>query len=127
MNKVDFMTKFNLVLNSLSISSIQKKALNSMFSSLVDIIFNNKENNQTKIDSITANLNALTNLIEDNNTEIAKIGNIEKLTEKATIKDVILAVNKIIYQLSEINIIKISDDNIKTKPPECNEQQYNIA
>ena len=27
MNKVDFMTKFNLVLNSLSISSIQKKAL----------------------------------------------------------------------------------------------------
>ena len=43
MNKVDFMTKFNLVLNSLSISSIQKKALNSMFSSLVDIIFNNKE------------------------------------------------------------------------------------
>lgn len=121
MNKVDFMTKFNLVLNSLSISSIQKKALNSMFSSLVDIIFNNKENNQAKIDSITANLNALTNLIEDNNTEIAKVGNIKKLTEKATIKDVIVTVNKIIYQLSEINIIKTSDNNIKTKPPERNE------
>ena len=105
MNKVDFMTKFNLVLNSLSISSIQKKALNSMFSSLVDIIFNNKENNQAKIDTITANLNALTNLIEDNNTEIAKVGNIEKLTEKATIKDVIVTVNKIIYQLSEIDRI----------------------
>lgn len=121
MNKVDFMTKFNLVLNSLSISSIQKKALNSMFSNLVDIIFNNKENNQAKIDSITANLNALTNLIEDNNAEIAKVGNIEKLTEKATIKDVIVTVNKIIYQLSEINIIKTSDNNIKTKPPEHNE------
>ena len=121
MNKVDFMTKFNLVLNSLSISSIQKKALNSMFSSLVDIIFNNKENNQAKIDSITANLNALTNLVKDNNTEISKVGNIEKLTEKATIKDVIVIVNKIIYQLSEINIIKTSDDNIKTKPPEHNE------
>lgn len=121
MNKVDFMTKFNLVLNSLSISSIQKKALNSMFSSLVDIIFNNKENNQAKIDSIIANLNALTNLIEDNNTEIAKVGNIEKLTEKATIKDVIVTVNKIIYQLSEINRIKISDNNIKPKPPEPNE------
>ena len=121
MNKVDFMTKFNLVLNSLSISSIQKKALNSMFSSLVDIIFNNKENNQAKIDTITANLNALTNLIEDNNTEIAKVGNIEKLTEKATIKDVIVTVNKIIYQLSEINIIKTLDNNIKTKPPERNE------
>ena len=121
MNKVDFMTKFNLVLNSLSISSIQKKALNSMFSSLVDIIFNNKENNQAKIDTITANLNALTNLIEDNNTEIAKVGNIEKLTEKATIKDVIVTVNKIIYKLSEINKINISDNNIKTKPPEPNE------
>ena len=121
MNKVDFMTKFNLVLNSLSISSIQKKALNSMFFSLVDIIFNNKENNQAKIDTITANLNALTNLIEDNNTEIAKVGNIEKLTEKATIKDVIVTVNKIIYQLSEIDRIKISDDNMKTKPPEHNE------
>ena len=121
MNKVDFMTKFNLVLNSLSISSIQKKALNSMFSSLVDIIFNNKENNQAKIDTITANLNALTNLIEDNNIEIAKVGNIEKLTEKATIKDVIVTVNKIIYQLSEIDRIKISDDTIKTKPPEPNE------
>ena len=121
MNKVDFMTKFNLVLNSLSISSIQKKALNSMFSSLVDIIFNNKENNQAKIDSITTNLNALTNLIEDNNTEIAKVGNIEKLTEKATIKDVIVTVNKIIYQLSEIDRIKISDNNIKPKPPERNE------
>ena len=117
----DFMTKFNLVLNSLNISSIQKKALNSMFYSLVDIIFNNKENNQAKIDSITANLNALTNLIEDNNIEIAKVGNIEKLTEKATIKDVIVTVNKIIYQLSEINRIKISDDNIKPKPPEHNE------
>ena len=112
MNKVDFMTKFNLVLNSLSISSIQKKALNSMFSSLVDIIFNNKENNQTKIDTISANLNALTNLVKDNNIEIAKIGNIEKLTEKATIKDVIVTVNKIIYQLSEIDRIK---------PPEHNE------
>ena len=121
MNKVDFMTKFNLVLNSLTISSIQKKALNSMFSSLVDIIFNNQENNQAKIDSITANLNALTNLIEDNNAEIAKVGNIKKLTEKATIKDVIVTVNKIIYQLSEINIIKTSDNNIKTKPPEHNE------
>ena len=121
MNKVDFMTKFNLVLNSLNISSIQKKALNSMFYSLVDIIFNNKENNQAKINSITANLNALTNLIEDNNIEIAKVGNIEKLTEKATIKDVIVTVNKIIYQLSEINRIKISDDNIKPKPPEHNE------
>ena len=121
MNKVDFMTKFNLVLNSLNISSIQKKALNSMFYSLVDIIFNNKENNQAKIDSITANLNALTNLIEDNNIEIAKVGNIKKLTEKATIKDVIVTVNKIIYQLSEINRIKISDDNIKPKPPEHNE------
>lgn len=121
MNKVDFMTKFNLVLNSLSISSIQKKALNSMFSSLVDIIFNNKENNQAKIDTITANLNALTNLIEDNNIEIAKVGNIEKLTEKATIKDVIVTVNKIIYQLSEIDRIKTSDNNIKTKPPEHNE------
>ena len=74
--------------------------------------FNNKENNQAKIDSITANLNALTNLIEDNNTEIAKVGNIEKLTEKATIKDVIVTVNKIIYQLSEIDRIK---------PPEHNE------
>lgn len=112
MNKVDFMTKFNLVLNSLSISSIQKKALNSMFSSLVDIIFNNQENNQANIDSITVNLNALTNLIEDNNTEIAKVGNIKKLTEKATIKDVIATVNKIIYQLSEIDRIK---------PPEHNE------
>ena len=121
MNKVDFMTKFNLVLNSLSISSIQKKALNSMFSSLVDIIFNNKENNQAKIDTITANLNALTNLIEDNNTEIAKVGNIEKLTEKATIKDVIVTINKIIYQLSEINKVNISGDDIKTKPPEHNE------
>ena len=112
MNKVDFMTKFNLVLNSLNISSIQKKALNSMFSSLVDIIFNNKQNNQAKIDTIITNLNALTNLIEDNNTEIAKVGNIEKLTEKATIKDVIVTVNKIIYQLSEIDRIK---------PPEHNE------
>ena len=112
MNKVDFTTKFNLVLNSLNISNIQKKALNSMFSSLVDIIFNNKENKQAKIDSITANLNALTNLIEDNNTEIAKVGNIKKLTEKATIKDVIVTVNKIIYQLSEIDRIK---------PPEHNE------
>lgn len=112
MNKVDFMTKFNLVLNSLNISSIQKKALNSIFSSLVDIIFNNKENNQAKIDSITANLNALTNLIEDNNAKIAKVGNIEKLIEKATIKDVIVTVNKIIYQLSEIDRIK---------PPEPNE------
>ena len=121
MNKVDFMTKFNLVLNSLNISRIQKKALNSMFYNLVDIIFNNKENNQAKIDSITVNLNALTNLIEDNNIEIAKVGNIEKLTEKATIKDVIVTVNKIIYQLSEINRIKISDDNIKPKPPEHNE------
>ena len=121
MNKVDFMTKFNLVLNSLNISSIQKKALNSIFSSLVDIIFNNKENNQAKIDTITANLNALTNLIEDNNTEIAKVGNIKKLTEKATIKDVIVTVNKIIYQLSEINKVDISDKNIKPKPPEPNE------
>lgn len=112
MNKVDFTTKFNLVLNSLNISSIQKKALNSIFSSLVDIIFNNKENNQAKIDTITANLNALTNLIEDNNAEIAKVGNIKKLTEKATIKDVIVTVNKIIYQLSEIDRIK---------PPEHNE------
>ena len=112
MNKIDFMTKFNLVLNSLNISSIQKKALNSMFSSLVDIIFNNKENNQAKIDTITANLNALTNLIEDNNTEIAKVGNIEKLTEKATIKDVIITINKIIYRLSKIDRIK---------PPEHNE------
>ena len=112
MNKVDFTTKFNLVLNSLNISNIQKIALNSMFSSLVDIIFKNKENNQAKIDTITANLNALTNLIKDNNTEIAKVGNIEKLTEKATIKDVIVTVNKIIYQLSEID---------KIKPPEPNE------
>ena len=112
MNKVDFMTKFNLVLNSLNLSSIQKKALNNMFSSLVDIIFKNKENNQAKIDTITANLNALTNLIKDNNTEIAKVGNIEKLTEKATIKDVIITVNKIIYQLSKMDGIK---------PPERNE------
>ena len=111
MNKVDFMTKFNLVLNSLNISSIQKKALNSMFSSLVDIIFNNKENNQAKIDTITANLNALTNLIVDNNIEIDKVGNIKKLTEKATIKDVIVTVNKIIYQLSEIDRIKPPEHN----------------
>lgn len=118
MNKVDFMTKFNLVLNSLSISSIQKKALNSMFSSLVDIIFNNKENNQAKIDSITANLNALTNLIEDNNAEIAKVGNIEKLTEKATIKDVIATVNRILFELSELTHNKVSTDMNYKVPPE---------
>ena len=121
MNKVDFTTKFNLVLNSLNISIVQKKILTRIFSSLVDIIFNNQENNQANIDSITANLNALTNLIEDNNAEIAKVGNIEKLTEKATIKDVIVTVNKIIYQLSEINKVNISDNNIKPKPPEPNE------
>ena len=112
MNKVDFTTKFNLVLNSLNISIVQKKILNRIFSSLVDIIFNNQENNQANIDSITANLNVLTNLIEDNNTKIAKVGNIEKLTEKATIKDVIVTVNKIIYRLSKIDRIK---------PPEHNE------
>ena len=40
------------------------------------------------------------------------VNEIEKLTENATIKDVIVTVNKIIYQLSEIDRIK---------PPEPNE------
>ena len=112
MNKVDFKDKFNAVLNSINLGTMQKRMFNELFNNLIESVFNETEENKEKIDILTNNLNALTNLIEDNNTEIAKVGNIEKLTEKATIKDVIVTVNKIIYQLSEIDRIK---------PPEHNE------
>ena len=74
--------------------------------------------NKEKIDILTNNLNALTNLVGDNNKEVSEIGNIDRLTEKATIKDVIATVNRILFELSELTHNKVSTGMNYEVPPE---------
>ena len=67
MNKVDFKEKFNAVLNSINLGTMQKRMFNELFNNLVENVFSETEVNKEKIDILTSNLNALTNLVEDNN------------------------------------------------------------
>ena len=110
MNKVDFKEKFNAVLNSINLGTMQKRMFNELFNNLVENVFSETEVNKEKIDILTSNLNALTNLVEDNNKEVSEIGNIDRLTEKATIKDIIVTVNRILFELSELTHNKLSTD-----------------
>lgn len=117
MNKVDFKEKFNAVLNSINLGTMQKRMFNELFNNLVENVFSETEVNKEKIDILTSNLNALTNLVEDNNKEVSEIGNIDRLTEKATIKDIIVTVNRILFELSELTHNKLSTDtNYKVSP-----------
>ena len=50
--------------------------------------------------------------------EVYEIGNIDRLTEKATIKDVIATVNRILFELSELTHNKVSTDMNYEVPPE---------
>lgn len=119
MNKVDFKDKFNAVLNSINLGTMQKRMFNELFNNLIESVFNETEENKEKIDILTNNLNALTNLVGDNNKEVSEIENIDRLTEKATIKDVIATVNRILFELSELNNNKTEADNdIDEIPPE---------
>ena len=96
---------------------MQKRMFNELFNNLVENVFSETEVNKEKIDILTSNLNALTNLVEDNNKEVSEIGNIDRLTEKATIKDIIVTVNRILFELSELTHNKLSTDmNYKVSP-----------
>ena len=117
MNKVDFKDKFNAVLNSINLGTMQKRMFNELFNNLIESVFNETEENKEKIDILTNNLNALTNLV-DNNKEVFEIGNIDRLTEKATIKDVIATVNRILFELSELTHNKVSTNMNYEVPPE---------
>lgn len=91
---------------------------NELFNNLIESVFNETEENKEKIDILTNNLNALTNLVGDNNKEVSEIGNIDRLTEKATIKDVIATVNRILFELSELTHNKVSTNMNYEVPPE---------
>ena len=97
---------------------MQKRMFNELFNNLIESVFNETEENKEKIDILTNNLNALTNLVGDNNKEVSEIGNIDRLTEKATIKDVIATVNRILFELSELTHNKVSTDMNYEVPPE---------
>ena len=97
---------------------MQKRMFNELFNNLIESVFNKTEENKEKIDILTNNLNALTNLVGDNNKEVSEIGNIDRLTEKATIKDVIATVNRILFELSELTHNKVSTDMNYGVPPE---------
>lgn len=118
MNKVDFKDKFNAVLNSINLGTMQKRMFNELFNNLIESVFNGNEENKDKIDILTNNLNTLANLVDDNSKEVSEIGNIERLTEKSTIKDVIATVNRILFELSELTHNKVSTDMNYKVPPE---------